>query len=339
MSISGDPQKGHDSQILVGLQDSQRTTVTPDRHLSKIEEETEHPDPEVNWNEEYLIGTGREMNQKSEGQYVYEGGSYPCILYDGFPLAVLMGSESFTADSPSAGTNEHVLTAAGASSGGGTPTPPALTVEATHFGRGGASDFVRTFNTVVPTEGEISVDNEGRLTTTLETIALGVSPGSAPTSAPTFPDINPWLFSDISSNFSFAGETFARLEEFTLSINQNSGAKHYIASQTAPDPYEILYGGQVSYDLTANITVVDDTLYSEALNPTDGGTSSDIRFTRANGDYVDISAASGNLSEVPHPTPRGEGADDDTVTVEASIIPESLTITVTDSNSSSGYLA
>ena len=338
MAISGDPQKGHDSQILVGLQSSQRTTVTPDRHLAKIEEETEHPDPEVNWNEEYLIGTGREMDAKSEGQYVYEGGSYPCILYDGFPLAVLMGEESFTADTPSSGTNEHVLTAAGASGGGGTPTPPALTVEAAHFGRGGADDFVRTFNTVVPTEGEISVDNEGRLTTTLSTIALGVNPGSSATSAPTFPDINPWLFSDISSNFSFAGETFARLEEFTLSINQNSGARHYIESSRSPDPYEILYGGQVSYDLTANIVVVDNTLYNEALNPTDGGSEASIAFTRANGDTVDITAASGNLSEVPHATPRGEGAEDDTVQVEASIIPESLTITVTDSNSGSAYL-
>lgn len=338
MSISGDPQKGHDSQILVGKQSSQRTTVTPSRHLAKIEEETEHPDPEVNWNEEYLIGTGREMDGKSEGQYVYEGGSYPCILYDGFPLAILMGAENFTSDSPSSGTNKHVLTAAGASGGGATPTPPALTVEATHFGRGGASDFVRTFNTVVPTEGELSVDNEGRLTCTLSTIALGVSTGSSPTSAPSFPDINPWLFSDISSNFSYAGATFARFEEFTLTINQNSGARHYVESSRSPDPYEILYGGQVSYDLTANLTVVDDTLYNEALNPTDGGTDASMRFTRANGDYVDISAKAGNMSEVPHPTPRGEGAEDDTVQVEASIIPESLTIEVTDSNSSSSYL-
>jgi len=338
MSISGDPQKGHDSQILVGLQDSQRNTVTPDRHLAKIEEETEHPDPEISWNEEYLIGTGREMNGKSEGQYVYEGGSYPCILYDGFPLAVLMGEENFTQDSPETGTNTHVLTAAGASSGGGTPTPPALTVEATHYGRGGADDFVRTFNTVVPTEGEISVDNEGRLTTTLDTIALGVQPGSSPTSAPSFPDVNPWLFSDISSNFSYAGTTFARFEEFSLSINQNSSARHYVEADRSPDPYEILYGGQVSYDLTANLTVVDDTLYNEALNPTDGGTDANVRFTRANGDYVDITAAAGNMTEVPHPTPRGEGAEDDSVQVEASIVPESLTIEVTDSNSTGAYL-
>lgn len=339
MSITGAPQKGHDSRILVGLQSSQRTTVSPTRHLGKIEEETEHPDPEVNWNQEFLIGTGREMHGKTEGQYLYEGGSYPIIPYDGFPLAVLLGSESFTADTPTAGTNTHTLTAAGASSGSATPVPPSLTVEATHLGRGGASDFVRTFNTVVPTSGEISLDNEGRLTTTLDTVAIGVNTGSSPTADPGMPDRNPWLFSDLSSGFTFGGTTVARLEEFTISINQNSSARHYIENTRAPDPYEILYGGRVSYEFTATVTVVDDTFYSELLNPTVGGVSAGMKFTKANGDYVDISLSGNNLSEASHPTPRGEGADDDTVQVEMTVIPESLTVEFTDSTSTAGYLA
>lgn len=338
MSISGDPQKGSDTQIVAGLQSSQRSTVTPTRHLGKIEEETEHPDPEVNWNEEYLIGTGREMHSKSEGQYTYEGGSYPIINYDGFPVAVLMGAETFSADTPTSGTNEHVLTVAGASGGGATPTPPALTVEAAHYGRGGASDFVRTFDTVVPQSGEISMDNEGRLTTTLDTIALGVSTGSSPTSV-TMPDRNPFLFSDISSDMSFGGTTVARFEEFTYSLNQNSGARHYINSTTGKDPYEILYGGQANHDLTATVTVVDDTFYSEALSPTAGGISITWTFTKANGDLVKFEFDASNATEIPHPTPRGEGADDDTVTVEMSIIPETVTITFEDSTSTAGYLA
>lgn len=339
MSISGSPQKGHDSRILVGLQDSQRTTVTPTRHLGKIEEETSHPDPEVSWNEEFLIGTGREMNAKTEGQYVYEGGSYPIIPYDGFPIAVLLGSEAFTADTPTTGTNEHVLTAAGASAGSATPVPPSLTVEATHLGRGGASDFVRTFNTVVPTSGEISLDNEGRLTTTLDTIAIGVSTGSSPTADPGMPDRNPWLFSDISSDFSFGGTSVARLEEFTISINQNSSARHYIESTRSPDPYEILYGGQVNYEFTATVTVVDNTFYSELENPTAGGISCSLPFTKANGDTFDISLSGNNLSAAGHATPRGEGADDDTVQVEMDIVPESISVTFEDSTSTEGYLA
>jgi len=338
MSISGSPQKGHDSRILVGVQSSQRTTVTPDRHFGKIEEETTHPDPEISWNEEYLIGTGREMHGKTEGQKVYEGGSYPVIPYDGFPLAILMGSESFTADSPTSGTNTHTLTAAGASAGSATPVPPSLTVEATHLGRGGASDFVRTFDTVVPTSGEISLDNEGRITVTLDTIAIGVTPGSSPTADPGMPDRNPWLFSDLNSDLSFGGTTVARLEEFTLSVNQNSSARHYIESTQAPDPYEILYGGRVNYDYSATVTVVDNTFYSELTSSTAGGIEVTKRFVKGNGDYIDFSATGTNLSTAGHPTPRGEGAEDDTVQVEMDLIPESLTIEVTDSSSSAAYL-
>lgn len=337
MSISGDPQKGSDTHIIAKLQSSQRTTVTPDRHLGKIEEETDHPDPEVNWNEEYLIGTGREMHSKSEGQYVYEGGSYPIIPYDGYPIALLFGSESFSSDTPTSGTNEHTLTVKGASGGGG--LPPSVTVEAAHFGRGGASDFVRTFNTVVPQSGEISVDNEGRLEVTLDTIALGVSKGTSATSTPTMPDRDPFLFSDISSDFSFGGTSVVRFEEFTYTLNQNSGARHYIESTRAPDPYEILYGGQANHELTATVTVVDDTFYDELNSPTDGGITITFAFEKASGDRLDFSFDASNLSTADHATPRGESEEDDTLQVEMDVIPESVTCTVDDTGSSAGYLA
>lgn len=332
MSISGDPQKGSDTHIIAGVQDSQRTTVTPSRHLGKIEEETEHPDPEVNWHEEYLIGTGREMHSKAEGQYVYEGGSYPIILYDGFPLAVLFGAESFSSDTPQSGVNEHVLTVKEDGK------PPSMTVEAAHFGRGGADDFVRTFNTVVPPSGEISVDNEGRLTVTLDSIALGVSTGTSATSTPSMPDRDPFLFSDISSDLSFGGTSVARFEEFTYSLNQNSSARHYIESTQAPDPYEILYGGQANHELTATVTVVDDTFYSELESPTGGGITVSFAFTKASNDKVEFSFSASNLSTADHATPRGEGAEDDTVQVEMNIIPESVTVTVDDASSTQGYL-
>jgi hypothetical protein len=334
MSISGDPQKGHDSDILVGLQNAQRTTVTPDRRFGFIEEETDHPDPEVEWNEQYLIGTGREQHGKDEGQRTYEGGSYPIIPYDGFPIYLLFGAyQSFTADSPSTGTDTHTFEVLGGDGGSATESPPTFTVEGIHYGRGGASDFVRTFNTVGVSSGEISVDNEGRLTTTLDTLALGVSPGSSPTAISSVPDRNPWLFSDISSNFSFDGTTFARFEEFTYSLNQNASAKHYVESDRAPDPYEILWGGQANHELTATITVVDDTLYSELTSATDGGVNVNFRFTRPNGDYMDFDLQATNLTEVPHTTPRGESGDDDAVQVEATIVPESVVVEVTDSNS------
>lgn len=331
-----DPYKGHASAITVGVQSDQRTSVTPDRHLGKIEEEVDHTDPEVNWFNEYLIGSGREMDGKSEGQRTYEGGSLPVIPVDGFPLAILMGKEEFTenTDSP----NTHVLTPGGGRQDG--DKPPAMTLQATQFGRGGGPDFVRDFLGVVPQSGEISTDNESRLQTTLETIALGVeTENTSYEDVGSPPQIPPWIFSDISSAFSFAGTEFARMEEFTLSVSQNSGAKHYINPDSGRDPYEILYGGYIGYELSATIDVDDETLYDELTDPTVGGTDGLLEFTRPDGAMLSFDLSGLNLTEAGHSTPRGEGSDDDTVQVEASISPEQLVITVEDPNSTGPYLA
>lgn len=319
MAPTNDAFKGHDSQIVVGTQTAQRTTATPDRHFGKIVEETSHPDPTVNWYEERLIGGDRELSGKSEGQKVYDGGDYPVIPVDGYPIALLFGSDSVdTATTP----EKHTITPKMDG------VPPVFTAEATQFGRGGGSDFVRTFGSVAVMSGDIEVDNDSRLTTTLETEALSVSTGSAPTSV-SLPTADPWLFSDVSSDFSFAGTSFARLEDFTLSVDNGSSSNHYITSAVdAGDPYEILYGN-ISYDLSATITVDDDTLYQELVSSTSGGVAVNIEFTRSNGDTLTIDATGANLEEVPHDTPRG---DDESVSVEASIIPESVTVTVEDSN-------
>jgi len=313
------PYKGHDSQIVVGVETTQGTTVTPDRHLGKLVEETSHPDPTVNWYEERLIGGNRELDGKSKGQVVYDGGDYPVLPVDGFPIALLFGNDSVD---DTVTPEVHTITPKMDGK------PPTTTVEATLYGRGGGSDFVRTFGGVAGMSGEITVDNDSRLQTTLETEALGVSTGTSPTSV-SLPTADPWLFSDISSDFTFAGTTFARLEDFSLSVDNGSDSKHYITSSVDPgDPFEILYGN-ISYDLSATITVDDDSLYSELINSTAGGVPVNIEFTRSNGDTLTIDATGANLEEVPHDTPRG---DDESVSVEASIIPESLTVTVEDSN-------
>ncbi len=318
------PFKGHDSQIVVGAESDQGTTTTPTRHFGKLVEETSHPDPTVNWYEERLIGGDRELSGKSEGQSVYDGGDYPIIPVDGYPAALLLGSyDNFTVDSPSAGTDTHVF---GPKMDG---KPPTVTVEATQYGRGGGDDFVRTFGGVAVMSGEISVDNDSRLTTTLETEGLNVSTGTSPTSV-SLPTADPWIFSDISSDFTFAGTTFARLEDFSLSIDNGSDSRHYVTSSVdAGDPFEILYGN-ISYDLSATITVDDSTLYDELVGATVGGTSVNIAFTRTNGDTLTIDASAVNITESPYDTPRG---DDEAVSVEASLIPESVTVTVEDSNS------
>lgn len=323
-----DPFKGHASQIAVGVETEQGTAVAPTRHLGKLDEETEHTDPEINWYDERLIGGNREVSGRSPGQRSYDGGSYPVILTDALPLAMLFGREDF--DSM---TNTHTIY----------PRmdgmPPSMTVEATFYGRGGGADFVRTFDGVTVDSGELGTDNDDRLTCSLETIALGVSTGITPTDVGTVTDADPWIFSDVSSDLSFAGTTFARLQDFSLSVNNNVGARYYITSNVSNrgDPYEILYGN-VDYEFTATITIDDSTLYDELVGPTLGGVAANIAFTRSNGDTLTIDLSGLNIQEAPHSTPRGESADDETVDVEATMLPQNATITVEDSVSASAVL-
>lgn len=324
-----DPLKGHDSQIAIGVETTQGTTVVPDQHFAKIDEEVTHTDPTVNWYEDRLIGGDRELSGKQPGQRVYDGGSYPVKMIDAVPLALLFGGENFTAADTTAGTPPtHTFTARMDG------MPPTATVEATQYGRGGGADFVRTFEGVAATSGELSTDNDSRLSCSLTTVSLGVTTGATPTDVGAVPDVDPWLFSDISSNFSFAGTAFARLENFTLNVDNQMTAKHYVETGSAPDPFEILYGN-VAYDLSATITVDDDTLYQELVGATGGGVAVNIEFTRGNGDTLTIDATGVNVEEAGYPTPRG---DDESIQVEASLLPESVTVTMEDSNSGGAIL-
>lgn len=321
-----DPFKGHASQIAVGVESTQGTSVAPTRHLAKIEEETEHPDPEINWYEERVIGGDRELHGKSLGQRVYEGGTYPCIVVDPLPLAWALGAESFD------GTDTSTLTPKMDGK------PPALTVEAALTGRGGGTDFVREFTGVVADSCTFGTDNDDRLTAEIDAIALGVDPNASETSVGSYPTGDPWIWSDISSDISIGGTSFARLTDWEIGIENNVSARHYITSSvtTQGDPYEILYGN-VGYDFSATIVADDDALYQEVVS-TSATATVDLEFTRSNGDLLSITLSGVDLTEAPYPTPRGEDADDEVVEVEASGIPEGLTIDVQDTVNSAAVL-
>jgi len=322
-----DPYKGEDTQLAVGVETTQGTSVAPTRVLGKVAEEATPPDPEQEWMVTRVIGGDREPFQKHQGQKTYQGGEVPVILYDGAPLAYLLGSESYT--SPT-----HTLTAKQDGK------PPSQTMEVVYYGRGGGTDFVRTFNGCVPASGELSMNNDDELTLSMSYWAMGVSTGSSPTAGISVADRNPWLFSDADSQLSLFGTSFARFQDFSLSIENNLTEGRYIApdadhpSGDARDPYEITYGN-VDYELSATLTVEDSSIYNELINPTSGGFQAQMSFTRPNGDQIQVTATGCNFTEAGHPIP----ADSSKVEVETTMTPESLTITVSDSNSASGYLA
>lgn len=324
------PYKGEDTQLVVGNESGQASTATPTRVLGKVVEDTTLPDPEQNWIVQRVIGGDRETFQKEQGNKEYQGGDIPVVLQDGAPVAYVLGNDSVSGADP----ETHTLTAKQDG------LPPTQTLEATYFGRGGGSDFVRTFEGATPNECTLEMNNDDELTATLSYWAMGVGTGSSPTTGISVPTDDPWLFADSSSELSLFSTTFARFMDFSLTISNNYEEGRYIAPDSAHptgdsrDPYEITYGN-VEYDLSATIAIEADDLYQELISPTAGGFTSTIEFQRGGtGDLFKIEATGCNFTEAPHEIPGESGK----VEVEVTINPDSLTITVEDSDNPGAYV-
>ncbi len=315
-----DPYKGEDTQLVVGLESTQGTSVTPTDVLGKVVEDATMPDPEQEWLVQRVIGGGREIFQQEQGIRTMQGGEIPIVLQNGEPVAYLLGADSVTGTSPST----HTITAKEDGK------PPSQTLEAVYYGRGGGADFVRTFQGCVPASGEFSMNEDDELTLSLSYWAMGVSTGTSPTTGVSVPSDNPWLFADASSQLSLFGTTFARFMDFSLSVENNPEEGRYIAPDTdhpsgdSRDPYEITYGN-AGYELTATIVIEDDALYQELLNPTAGGFQAIIEFNRGgSGDLFRIQCDGCQFTEAPHEIPGESGK----VEVEVTAVPNSLTIEV-----------
>lgn len=334
-----DPYKSEDTQLAVGTEDTQGTSVAPTRVFGKVAEDATPPDPEVDWRPTRVIGGDREVFQQHEGQHQYQGGDVPIILYDGAPLAYAFGSESVSADTgiggSETGTTLHTLTPKMDGK------PPSQTIEAVYYGRGGGSDFVRTFSGCVPNELEVATNNDDELTATLTYWAMGVDTGTSPTGSISVADRNPWLFSDAASQLSLFGTSFARFVSFSYTLSNNLEEGRYIVDDastptgSAKDPFEITYGN-ADHELSATIAIEDSALYDELVNGTAGGFTATIEFERPNGDRIQLTLTGCQITSAPHDIPGDSGK----VEVEVSITANSATIKVEDSNSAgTGYLA
>lgn len=332
-----DPYVRHDSQIVVGVESDQGTTVTPTRTIGKIDGDTDMPDPSIDWLEERSISAnaGRELTDKYAGQNSYDGGSLSIIPYDGFPIAVAFGNDAVTADTnldasgsetSETGTTLHTIDVLN------NKKPPTITVEAVYYGRGGGTDFVRTFGGSAPGSLTLSVDNEGRFTTDMDMVAMGVTKGSSPTGSISADSRDSWIFDDVESDLSLFGNSYARVKEFEHELTTGTSPEYYIASSSGRDPFEILYEN-AEHDLSATIVPTDDSLYTELLNANDAG-SANIQFTKpSTGEVLRYEASNIGIKEAQHSYPE-EGAPE----VDVNIIPESVTIKVTDTEASSTYV-
>lgn len=315
-----DPYKAEDTQLLVGTETSQGTSVTPTDVFGKVAEDASLPDPEQNWLVQRVIGGGREPFQQEQGVKEYQGGEIPIVLQDGHPVAYAFGADSVAGSGPAT----HTLTVKEDGK------PPSQTLEATYYGRGGGSDFVRTFAGATPNSLELSMNEDDELTAALTYWAMGVSTGSSPTTGVSVPSDDPWLFADASSELSLFGTSFARFIDFNFSLENNLAEGRYIApagshpTGDARDPFEITYGN-VDYELTATVAIEADDIYQELISPSAGGFTATIAFQRGgSGDLFQLDCTGCQFTEAPHEIPGESGR----VEVEVTIQPTSATVTV-----------
>lgn len=326
------PFKSKSTQLVVGHESSQNSTVEPARVPGLVADAASLPDPEVDYLEDRVIGGDRELFDKRAGRRTYEAGSITVRPQDAWPFAYMFGSEQVNADTDIDGTSEtgvdtHVFTPLM------DDLPPTFTTEAVYYAptSSSASDFVRTFGGCAVASGEISMDNENQLEVDMDLYAMSVSPGTSPTTGVTVPDREKWIFSDAKSNLSLFGTTFARVTDFSVSMDNGLESQYYIESSNAPNPFELLYN-IIEYQLDATIAVDDNTLYQQLVNETDTKFEASIEFERPNGDSLRITATGCSIESAPHDIPE----DDQVIEVDVSIVPEGLKVEVEDSNTADG---
>lgn len=335
MSTQPHPYKAELAQVALAIEGAQKDEVVPTRYPGFLDGDQDMTDPEITWNEGRYVGADREVYQYTEGQHAFEGGSWTMNPYDGFPIAWLFGSETVEVDTPSSGLTQHTIEMVH-------DGPPATaTVEGAFIGRGSQGNLVNGFLGVMPDTGTIQTGNEGRLEVTLDLIALGLTPdsqgGSREPVDVTLPSRQPWRFSQVDSNleltFGAGTESFARVMDFSLEVQNNPTAEHYIEESEAPDPYEVLYGNG-GYTLDVELAVSDESVYQEMRDPTSGGFDTSITFLKGGNESLEILAQNCRMENAPHSIP-----EDGKIEVPVSILPRKTTITVVDSVSEgTGYL-
>lgn len=334
------PFKPEQGELSVGTESSQGTEATPSRTFGHVTEGVSLPDPTVNWLEERVVGHKREIFNTAEGQWTFEGGSVPTIPFDGAPIAYLFGKDATTADTnldssgntvSQTGTTLHTITALT------NDIPPTQTIEAamTAPASSTASDFVRRFVGCAPTSGEITTSPEEELNVNLEYMGLGVNTYTSATGV-ALSNRDPWFFHSVDSNLTLFGTSFARLSDFSLSVNNNLSPGFYIEDTEAPTPFELYYG-PAEYELSATITIDDNTLYSELVNNLNSNTpfTTTIQFKKKTIDErLRIEASGCHIVEAPHDFP-GEEAP---VEAQVTILVEDVTIKVSDQTTSNTYV-
>lgn len=307
------PIKSEDVTINVEEESTQGESVLETgtkKHLGKLIDDLELPDPEFEYEEEYYFGNDSTPSNKEKGQVELTDGSLTVKPVSGYPFALLLGANS--AD----GNGNVVIT-------------PKLKDPPQTINVGVAQDghFDRIFRGGLFGSGSFSISNDGELQMDLDLDALSVDQTSF-TEDNNVPNRPVWTFANVSSNLSLGAATFARLQDLSVDFSHNHNTSHYAEDSDGPYPTEHEYGNK-TIEGEATIAVVDSTIYNDLLL-TDTKFNTEISLSKSDCD-ITIRLIDCNLRSAPHNPPE-EGK----MEVDCEIVAEDIEIVVTDDNLASG---
>lgn len=306
------PYKAENQNIIIQEETTQGTFTLPFDSadpFGKIPEEVELPDVEFEYEEQYYTGSGNwTPDEKFKGQRDVSGGNIVVKPVDASAFKYIIGT------TPDGSGNMRLSNAKSQDT-----LPLSFALGASYASVEANDEGDRLFTGCVVDSADITVNNDQELEIDMDFDALDVDnsvtvEGDGYNSVTNLPT---WSFNDTVSNLSFAGIEFARLQDFTLSIERNISVDFYVDDgETA---LEITYG-RPTITVDATITVSDDAILSEL--EADDTFTLNIGFDNGT-NTLDISVENCNIRSAPHPLPE-EGK----VESDVEIVGEDVVVTV-----------
>ena len=299
------------------------------------------PDPTVEVNPIYALGANSNRNWYTAylGKLTLGAGIGDIWLLDGRMLALGIGT------SATGGTGPYVHTVSE------TTSLRSFALHTTMLDTNGSPVLMRRWMggkvnrmTISASEGDFlkaSLDDIQFINLSHNQVGENYYDAGVADISPVYPTTQPYLFS--YGTMSLNNNTFARIRDFRIEVNNSLDAKYYITNQAlqARLPYEHREGKR-EYRLTCTIDISDGELYRELVRlgsytSTFKGFAFALTFTRSTGDYITIS------SPTTGPGPGGDSmgclirsaphniADNPVVSVALDILMRNMQIVISDS--------
>lgn len=280
-------------------------------------EECKLPDPEVAFHAHRNVGSGANLHVLAAGARTLSG-SIPVTLQNGAPLKYLLGTYSVAGTSP----YTHSISCSDGK-------PSSMCIEARYDS--GVEEFMRYYSGVVVTGGTLTAEEEGFLKCNLDIEAAMATASTTETpSVVTQLDTESYVFCEGAATY--FGSVYARVLDFSVSVKRAFKARRYIQSANACYPYEINMGPR-DIEMSTTIVAADDVAaygtayYEELLDPTGGGSTMTLLFTRGASDTLSVTLTGCGLKTASHPI--NPSAED--VPVGLELIAKDITAEVVDS--------